>query len=197
MSWVAVGTTALKIGSDMYSNSQNKKAAGQQAAGLQQGMDTIKGFYDDAKGYMQPYMNTGTMANTGIQTLLSGDYSGFYNSPDFKAAMQAGGDMLDNSAASRGGLFGGGQQRALTGYGQQLASQYLGNYRNWLGGVAGQGQQAATGLGQLGMGAGNSIANIYAGMGNAKAGATQANGMNGANMIGSIGSMAGSLFGGK
>ena len=71
----------------------------------------INGFYNDAKGYMQPYMQTGTMANTGIQSLLGGDYSGFYNSPDFKAAMQAGGDMLDNSAASRGGLFGGGDDK--------------------------------------------------------------------------------------
>lgn len=177
------------------SSSRSGQRASQQA--MQQGMDTIKGYYDEAKGYMQPYMQTGTMANTGIQSLLGGDYSGFYNSPDFKAAMQAGGDMLDNSAAARGGLFGGGQQRALTGYGQQLASQYLGNYRNWLGNVAGNGQNAATSLSGFGANAGQSIANLYGGQGAAAAQGAAERGANYANMFGDIGSALGGYFGSR
>lgn len=175
------------------SSSRSGQRASQQA--MQQGMDTIKGYYDEAKGYMQPYMQTGALANTGIQSLLNNNYSGFYNSPDFKAAMQAGGDMLDNSAASRGGLFGGGHQKELTGYGQQLASQYLGNYRNWLGNVAGNGQNAATSLSGFGANAGQSIANLYGAQGQAAAQGAAERGANYANMFGDIGGALGDYFG--
>ena len=197
MSWVAVGTTALKIGSDLYSNNQNKKAAAAQGQAAQQGIDKIQGFYDEAKGYMQPYMNTGIIANNGLAQLLGGDYSGFYNSPDYKAAMQSGGDMLDNSAASRGMLFSGAHQKDLSNFGQQMAAQYLGNYRNFLGGTAGMGLNASSTLGGFGADAGNSIANLLGQGGSARASAYQANGMNGAGMMGSLGSMFGSIMGNR
>ena len=174
-------------------NYYNNKATSALNKATQQGIDTINQYYNEGKGYLDPYNNTGIIANTGINKLLQGDYSGFYNSPDFKAAMQAGGDMLDNSAASRGGLFGGGQQRALTNYGQQLASQYLGNYRNWLGGVSGAGQNAASNIGQLGQAAGQNLATLYGDMGRNNAANQQARG---SGIGGLIGDIAGSLFGG-
>ena len=197
MSWAAVAAAAATVIGGAMSNSSAKKAASAQVAGMQQGADTINGYYNDAKGYMQPYMQTGTMANSGLQKLLGGDYSDFYNSPDFKAAMQAQGDMADNSAASRGMLFSGAHQKDLAQYGTGLATQGLGNYRNWLGGVQQGGQQAAGGLGELGMGAGNSLANLYSGMGNARGSSYAQQGANNANMMGGIGSMFGSIFGGK
>lgn len=197
MSWVAVGTTALKIGSDLYSNNQNKKAAAAQGQAAQQGIDKIQGFYDEAKGYMQPYMNTGIIANNGLAQLLGGDYSGFYNSPDYKAAMQSGIAAHDKSAAARGMLFSGAHQKDLSDYGQQTAAQYLGNYRNFLGGTAGMGLSAAGTLGGFGADAGNSIANLLGQGGSARASAYQANGMNGAGMMGSLGSMFGSIVGSR
>ena len=181
-----LGSVLGSVAGGLFGNHGSRKAQDAMLKGYQQGADSINGFYNDAKGYMQPYMNTGIIANNGIQSLLGGDYSGFYNSPDFKAAMQAGGDMLDNSAASRGGLFGGGHQKDLTNYGQQLASQYLGNYRNWLGGVSGQGQSAATNLGQFGANAGRSLADIYAGMGKARATGYGERASNNGDILGSI-----------
>jgi len=182
----ALGGLLGNVVGGIFGNSGSRKAQDALVKGYQQGADSINGFYNEAKGYMQPYMNTGIIANNGIQALLGGDYSGFYNSPDFKAAMRAGGDMLDNSAASRGGLFGGGHQKELTNYGQQLASQYLGNYRNFLGGVYGQGQSAATNLGQFGANAGQSLANLYANMGQARANGYGERASNNSNILGSL-----------
>lgn len=155
----------MSLLSTLFGNYNNNKATTAANKGTQQGIDTIKGFYGDTKVNLNPFIQTGTQAN-GVQSqMMGGDYSGFYNSPDFQGAMKAGGQMVDNSAASRGGLFGGGNQRALSDYGQQTATQYLGNYRDWIGGVSGQGQQAATGLGAFGAQAGNGIAQLYGDMG--------------------------------
>lgn len=197
MTWAAVAAAAATVVGGVMSNNANKKAAGAQAQAAQQGIGKIEGYYDESKQNLSPYMQTGGMANTGLQQLLGGDYSGFYNSPDFKAAMQAGGDMADNSAASRGMLFSGAHQKDLSNYGQQTAAQYLGNYRNFLGGTAGMGLGAATSLGGFGADAGRSIANLLGGAGDARASSLQANGMNNANSIGGLGSMFGSMFGNK
>lgn len=181
-----LGSVLGSVAGGLIGNHGSRKAQEAMLRGYQQGADSINGFYNDAKGNLSPYMNTGIIANTGINKLLQGDYSGFYNSPDFRAAMQAGGDMLDNSAAARGGLFGGGHQKELTNYGQQLASQYLGNYRNWLGGVSGQGQSAASNLGQFGANAGQNLANIYSGMGQARATGYGERASNNGNILGSL-----------
>lgn len=185
---------AANVLGGILGNSSSSKAQKAMVQQLQKGADTINQYYNEGKGYLDPYWNTGIIANTGIQKLLGGDYSGFYNSPDFQAAMQGGRDMLDNSAAARGGLFGGGQQRALTNYGQQLASQYLGNYRNWLGNTANAGQSAGAGIGQLGAAAGQNLASLYGQQGQAMAQGASERGANLGNMVGSIGRLFGNLF---
>ena len=191
--WQALLPVAGNLLGGLFANKSAKKAGQAQVQGYQQGIDAIKGFYGDAKGYMQPYMQTGTLANSGIASLLGGDYSGFYNSPDFQARMKAGTDMFDSSAAARGGVFGGGATRGREMYAQGLAAQGLGEYRNWLGNVAGQGQNAAMGLSEMGANAGNSLAQLYGGQGNARASSYAQQGANNANMVNSIFGM----FGGR
>lgn len=196
--WQSLIGPGISLLGGLLGNSSAKKASQAQVAGMQQGADAIKGYYNDAKGYMQPYMDTGTMANSGLQKLLGGDYSGFYDSPDFKAAMQAGGGMADNSAAAKGMLFSGAHQKDLSNYGQGTATQFLGNYRNFLGNTQQGGQNAAMGLGQMGMGAGNSLANLYSGMGNARASGYGAQGENNSNMLtGLAGMFSGMNWGSK
>lgn len=177
----------------LFGNYSNNKATNAANDANKEAMGTIDGYYKDAKGYMSPYMQTGTMANSGLQQLLGGDYSGFYDSPDYKAAMQSGGDMLDNSAAARGMLFSGAHQKDLSNFGQQMATQYLGNHRNFLSGLQGNGQQAAMGLGALGMGAGNSIAGLQQDMGKNRASNYAQRGQN---FQGFENSLFGSFFGG-
>ena len=194
--WQALLPIAGNLLSGLIGNKSAKKAGQAQQQGYQQGIDTIRGFYDDAKGYMNPYMQTGTQANGGIQKLLGGDYSGFYNAPDFQARLKAGTDMFDSSAAARGGVFGGGATRGREMFAQDLAARGLGDYRNWLGGVAGQGQNAASDLSRMGADAGNSIAKLYGAQGDARASSYGQQGANNASMVnGVFGGLTG-LFGG-
>lgn len=195
--WQALLPVAGQLLGGLFGNSSAKKASQAQQQGYQQGINAIGGYYNDAKGYMNPYMQTGTLANSGLQKLLSNDYSGFYGSPDFQAAMKAGGDMFDSSAAARGGVFGGGATRGREQYAQGLATQYLGNYRNWLGQTAGAGQQAATSLSGFGADAGNSIARLMGAAGEARASGIGQQGANTYNMLSGIGGALGGYFGGK
>lgn len=195
--WQALLPVAGNLLGGLLGNRSAKKAGHAQAQGYQQGIDAIKGFYGDAKGYMDPYLQPGSQASGGISSLLGGDYSGFYNSPDFQARLKAGTDMFDSSAAARGGVFGGGATRGREMYAQGLAAQGLGEYRNWLGDVAGQGQNAALGLSQMGANAGNSIASLYGGQGNARASTYGAQGANTFNALTGIGGALGGLFGNR
>ena len=92
----------------------------------------------------------------------------FETDPGYAFRMSEGMKALERSAAARGSLFGGGTLRALTRYGQDVASQeYLNAYNrfqenrrtryNFLAGVAGLGQQGANQL----VGASQNFANQY------------------------------------
>jgi hypothetical protein len=106
------------------------------------------------------------------------------NLPGYQFQMNQGVQALDRSAASKGLLNSGAQEKALTAYGQGLGSSYLGNYVQGLNGIAqmGQasaGQQAVAGMNtanQVGanqIGAGNAAAAGYVNQGNAISGLMQ------------------------
>lgn len=174
------------------SSSRSGQRASQQA--MQQGMDTIKGYYDEAKGNIQPFMNSGLAGNSALMGLLN-DPNSIADSAAYKFRFGQGMDALDNSAAARGGLFGGGHQRELVDFGQGLASQEYGNQWNRLMGLTQLGQNSAMGLGQLGANAGQSIANLYGAQGQAAAQGAAERGANYANMFGDIGGALGDYFG--
>ena len=196
MTWAAVAAAAATVISGAMSNSSAKKAASAQVAGMQQGADTINGYYNDAKGMLDPYMQTGLAGNAGLMKLMQNPNS-IKDSEAYKWRFSQGMQGLDNSAASRGMLFSGAQTKDAINYGQGQASQEYGNEWNRLMGVTQMGQQTAGGLGQLGMGAGNSLSQLYSGMGNARGSSYAQQGANNANMMGGLGSMFGSIFGGK
>lgn len=116
-----------------------------------------------------PWLETGQWALGRYKDVMNGDYTDFYNSPDYLATQQQGLGFLDRSAAARGGLFGGGHGADLMKYGQGLAAQQLGNYRGALGTLAGYGQNTAQSLGQFGANAANQIGSQYNNIGNARA----------------------------
>lgn len=105
-------------------------------------------------------------------------YGGFYASPGYQFRLDEGTRALDRSAASRGLLLSGAQNKAITRYGQGVASEEFGNYANALRNIAGLGQvsnqSVAGSAGQYAANAGNAMANAgmarasgYLGMGNA------------------------------
>jgi hypothetical protein len=68
----------------------------------------------------------------------------FETSPGYQFRMDEGSKALDRSAASRGLLRSGAQQKAITAFGQGIASEEYGNYMDDLLAVSGFGGQAAS-----------------------------------------------------
>lgn len=104
------------------------------------------------KGQASPFVSG---ANGAFQQLLQsygaqqGSFAGqkpnfdfLTQSPDYQFAQQQGGQALDRSAAAKGRLYSGAQMQAQQQFGQGLASQTLGNYRQGLQGAAGLGMNA-------------------------------------------------------
>ena len=180
-------------------NRSARKASDAVQQGNNQAIGTINGFYDKSAANYQPYLNYGQGMGGlgGLDKLNSGDNSGWMNSPDFKAAQDAGMYSMDHSAAARGRLYSGGYgMDAAKGLGD-IASGYLGNYRNSLQWGANLGQQSAQGLGQLGAYAGKGIADMQHDSGLARAGKQSAYGNNGNTFLNSFADHAGQLMGGR
>lgn len=177
MSWVAVAVGGAAVVGAVASNSASNKAANAQKHAADGAIAATQQNYSNTAANLNPYIDAGKGALTGIQSLNSGDYSGFKESPDYQFALTQGLQGLDRSAAARGSLYSGGHSADVMGFAQGLASQNYNGYYSKLAGLANTGQGAAANLGSVG--AGNAAA-IGANLTNA--GNAQANGyINGAN----------------
>lgn len=158
--------------------------------------DALTGYNYLTKGGGAPLINGavsgGTAANDATQQLLGlktatpGTNSAFHNylaSTGYDFTMKQGQDAVATSAAAKGLLNSGGTAKALTEYGQNLASTNFNNYLSQLGGVSAGGYNAAVAVGNAGTGAGSNAAQYTAAGGNAVA-----NGVGGA-----IGGFGGAL----
>ncbi len=125
--------------------------------------------FDIMQNNLAPWMNTGKWALDKQQAFLNGDVTGFENSPDYLWANQQGMNTLDQSAAARGGLFGGGHSKDLIKFGQGNAQQYSNSYWDKISGLSGTGNSTATNLGNAGMNMANQIGSQYNNIGNARA----------------------------
>lgn len=166
MTWVAAGTT-VAVGA--YQGYQSGKAGDAAAAGQQASIDEQRRQYDQTRQDYQPWMDAGTGALNQMQLLNAGDYSSFYDAPDYQFSYDQGLQTLDRGAASRGSLYSGGADADRIAYGSGMASQNYNNYYGKLEGLAGLGQSSTTNLSQLGQGYSSNIGNSYQGMGNARA----------------------------
>lgn len=118
------------------------------SGGYNKSTQFAKEVYGDAKTNFAPYQGFGGNALNRLNSIYFGgpdggmDFSSFYSSPDFQAALKSGVLARDQSASARGKLFSGAQQQAIEGYGQELGTGYLGNYLNRLGGFVDTGFNA-------------------------------------------------------
>lgn len=159
---------AVGVAANLWGSKKNADAAKEGVKGSQAGLEWIKQNYGDAKQNFAPYLGLGQQFSGGLQSLLGGDYSGFYNSPDYKAARDAMTYGLDHSAAARGRLYSGGYQADLSKAQGDLAAGYLGNNRNFLMSGAQMGQNAAAQLGSIGTGTGSQIMSGYQNLADAR-----------------------------
>lgn len=150
--WVSAAGAVVAAGGAAYSAHQQGKAADQAAAGAAAARALTEAQYEQMRTDLRPYMLAGERAINQMQALNRGDFSGFYESPDYKFIREQGIKGLDRSAAARGTLYSGGQLAALANYAGGIASQSYGDYYNRLAELAGLGQNAAAGAGNAGMG---------------------------------------------
>jgi len=150
----AVTAAAIAGAATVGSAAMNNRAAGKASAAQNRASNSANALqsqmYENARGDLDPYLQAGTNALTGLNALANGDYSAFQSSPDYQFALQQGTQALDRSAASRGALYSGGQLADLTSYGQGMASQQLGNYRNSLMSLANMGASAGSAMAGVG-----------------------------------------------
>lgn len=165
MGWGA----AIGAGLGLLGANQQRQGANANARQIQQGVNYAQGMYRDAQGNLSPYMQSGLGALGQWDALNHGNLTDFYNaSPDYKIAREAMQYAGDSGAAARGNVFSGGHQVDMAQKQGDLATAYLGNFRNSLMGMSQLGQQSAMGLGQLGAQSANTVMNGYAGIGQAQ-----------------------------
>jgi hypothetical protein len=215
-----VGSAVVGAGTAyLVSESQKdaaKKASKAQTTVARENLQLQKELADTQRHDFEPWRESGQKALTQLQagidsgefTMESFDPSKISIDPGFDFRLSQGVEALDRSAAARGKLQSGAQQRAVAQFGQELGSQEYGNayaramnnYQteanrrlnkfNILAGLSGQGQasaaQQAGATGQLAANSGNILQNL----GNAQAQSQYAQGQAQANMYGNIGQTA-------
>jgi hypothetical protein len=134
--------------------------------GLSQFTDTTKDYLGQSLDYLKPYAEAG--GNTlkllgdalGINGAQGGQsfWSNLSNDPGFQSAQQGGIDALDKSAAARGLLRSGGQNRDLFSFGQRSLMDFGNNRIAQLGGLLTPTMGAAGGSADLTSKAGSDIA---------------------------------------
>ena len=140
--WVAVGVAVVGAGVSMYSASKSADAtqqAGQQASetSLQvasMNNELAREQYDQTREDQEPWRLAGERALERIEDRPDFKFSpeefNFMKDPSYDFRKQEGINALDRSGASRGRVLSGAQDRAVTRYGSNLASQEYQNAFN-------------------------------------------------------------------
>lgn len=105
--------------------------------------------FDRLSDLNQPFVDAGTEAINRLRDLVGGSLP-LRETPGFDFRRQEGINARDRSAASRGRLFSGAQQRGIEEFGQNFATNEFNNEFNRLAALAGIGQ---VGTGNVGQGA--------------------------------------------
>lgn len=189
MPWGYAAAAVGSIVAGKMSADGAKDAAGAQTQASMAAVDEQRRQFDLTRQDQLPWLQAGQNSLATQQALLSGDYSKFYQSPEYQWTQQQGLQGIDRSAAARGSLYSGGADADRMKFAQGLASQEYGNFWNRLAGVSGTGQTSATNLGSLGQQSASNIGNALIGAGNARASAYQSQADTNAQTIGALGGM--------
>jgi hypothetical protein len=137
--WVA-GAVAISAGLGAYSASSAadkqakaaKDAADKQAQSAQASIDSQNAALDKQIALNQPWQDAGLKAlgKYADNPAFKFGAEDFTASPSYQFRQQEGVNSLDMSASSRGKLLSGAQDKAITNYGQNLASEEYGNAYN-------------------------------------------------------------------
>lgn len=153
--------------------------------------------FDLTRSDQMPWLQAGTTALGTQQALLSGDYSKFYDSPDYQFSLDQGMKGMDRSAAARGRLYSGGYGQDLNKYAQGMATTNYNNFYSKLAGLSNTGSGTAQNLGGLGANYANSMGTALQNNANNRASAYNSQANAWGNAATQIGGIAGNYFGSK
>tara|TARA_R110002051_G_C8697545_1_gene493890 strand:+ start:654 stop:1328 length:675 start_codon:yes stop_codon:yes gene_type:complete len=178
---MAIGTAAAIVGGALISGAASSKASKRatKAQGEASGASIAeqRRQFDITQKNLQPFQEAGTAAIGSQQDLLglngpeaqAAAFAAMENSPGQQFLRdRAQKNLLRNSSAI-GGLGGGNVRSALVEQGVGFAQQDMQNQFGRLGQLAGQGQSAATSIGQFGQQTAGNIGNSLMSAGNARA----------------------------
>jgi hypothetical protein len=170
---------------DSFTGSAQKKAIKKSSAeamgyldsGAAQARGELGQYYDQAQGFLSPYLQGGGQANNLLAAYLGAAgpeaqqqaFANFQNDPGYQAQFNAGVNALDRSATARGGLYSGAAMKGLQEFGQQFQRQAFNDRINQLQGFSGQGLQAGSAAAGLAANQGNTLGNLSFGLGQQKA----------------------------
>ncbi len=180
-----IGQGGAQAGVDMAANAANRAARMQQeeATSARAALSPWTSAGTGAVGQITKLLGLGEITTNGgnyntygldpanAKEIQSQAFADFQTSPGYQFRMDEGVKALDRSAASRGMLRSGAQQKGLTAFGQGIASEEYNNYLGSLFNLSGMGNQAASSAnntaGQLTANAGNFVAQGGAARGSA------------------------------
>lgn len=197
MSWGAVVGAAVSVVGGYLSNKSANKGANAAADGQMASVREQQRQYDQTRQDMMPWLDAGRFGLNRLTALAGGDFSGFYNSPEYAFTRDQGLQSLERGAAARGGMYSGGADADRMKFAAGLASQEYGNHWNRLAGLSGVGQSTAGSLGQFGANAATNIGNAYGNIGNIRQSMYQQQGQNNAQMVGAVGGAFANWLGGR
>jgi hypothetical protein len=156
--------------------------------------------YQQTRADMAPWLQAGTGAVNQLSQLVTKGPGEYQKSPYYDWLQEEGAKGLERGAASRGGLLGGAQQKALTTYGQNVAST---DYDKWLArwyqsltpyqSLASLGQTTGSQLGTLGAASAANQGNMINQAGQYQAAGIMGVGNTQANSMSSMGSNLGQI----
>ena len=147
-----------------------RDAADAQLTGVRETNQMMRDFRNQDVARFQPWMAAGQNALAQYQQGIDQGFNfDFQADPGYQFRLNEGQRMLEGSAAAAGNLYSGNTLRALTDYGQGMASNEYGNYIARLGSLAGIGQAAAGNQANAGANFAAGAGQAIAGLGNAQA----------------------------
>ena len=147
-----IASSVANVGAGWFASHQLNKGSNAQRDAQKQANTLYGDLYNETKAGYAPYQEGGLSAfdnllkTYGIGTTDGrADLTGF-DTTDLEFQRNQGVQARDRSAASRGRLFSGAQQKAVEEYGQGVGSNYLDQYRKGLFNISNQGLSATNAL---------------------------------------------------
>ena len=213
MTWVMAGAAAVAVVGGVMGNKSAGKAASAQKKAQAKASKEQKKMYEQSRKDMEPYMTSGTLANTDLNMRmgLAGDATNkdygflmkrfnnqeFEKDPGYQFRMDEGNRGIAATQAARGGLLSGAAAKEASRYNQGFASNEYGQaynrftndqegQYNKLSGIKASGQNAATSMLQVNQGQGDRMAQGQMNLGEIKSQLIGAKNANNQQMLSSL-----------